>query len=289
MGSVSEESVDQEPFTVLLTGFESFKTDYPVNPSWEIVRSLPSHLPPLRAKVPSSSSSSLTSEAAPPPPPRSIPPVRLLVHPSPIHVSYETVRELVPRLWTNQQQQQRIDAAVHVGMAGPRLFYSVERRGHREGYKMRDVDGQLLADDGGRGCRRPGGTEKEGEGEGEGKGDGEGEGGEKEWIWEGLPPDLESAFDVDDIVARWRGHSPQHLDLRISEDAGHYLCDFIYYSSLAHLEKAGERRRVLFLHVPSDASPHSISVGRELLLQLVRSLVESEVVRREKAKAEAAS
>lgn len=72
------------------------------------------------------------------------------------------------------------------------------------------------------------------------------------------------------------------MDLRISEDAGHYLCDFIYFSSLAHLYKAGERRRVLFLHVPSDASEHSIAVGRELMLQLVRSVVESEMARRRK-------
>lgn len=74
--------------------------------------------------------------------------------------------------------------------------------------------------------------------------------------------------------------------MRISENAGHYLCDFIYYSSLVHLHKAGERKRVLFLHVPSDASEHSISVGRELMLQLVRSVVESEMERREKARAE---
>ena len=76
------------------------------------------------------------------------------------------------------------------------------------------------------------------------------------------------------------------MDLRISEDAGHYLCDFIYFSSLAHLYKAGEKRRVLFLHVPSDVSDHSIATGRELVLQLVRAVVESEVVRREKGKGE---
>jgi pyrrolidone-carboxylate peptidase len=79
----------------------------------------------------------------------------------------------------------------------------------------------------------------------------------------------------------------KHMDLRISEDAGHYLCDFIYFSSLAHLYKAGERRRVLFLHVPSDASEHSIATGRELLLQLVRSVAESELATREKEKANA--
>ena len=70
------------------------------------------------------------------------------------------------------------------------------------------------------------------------------------------------------------------MDLRISEDAGHYLCDFIYFSSLAHLYKDGERRRVVFLHVPSDASEHSIAAGKEVMLQLLRSVVESEMARR---------
>jgi hypothetical protein len=36
---------------------------------------------------------------------------------------------------------------------------------------------------------------------------------------------------------------------------------------------------VVFLHVPSDASEHSIATGRELMLQLVRSVVESEMAR----------
>lgn len=75
------------------------------------------------------------------------------------------------------------------------------------------------------------------------------------------------------------------MDLRISEDAGHYLCDFIYFSSLAHLYKAGRRRKVLFLHVPSDASEHGIAIGREILLQLVRSVVESELARGRKLRA----
>ncbi|KAH6847446.1 hypothetical protein B0I37DRAFT_445699 [Chaetomium sp. MPI-CAGE-AT-0009] len=223
MGSVATDSSEEEqPFTVLITGFGPFKRDYPVNPSWEIARSLPTHLPPLRAKAPQQQ-----QQQPLPSNPHDLPPVRLLVHPAPIRVNYKTVRALVPQLWGLE----RIDAAIHVGMAGPRLFYSIERRGHREGYNMPDVDGELLGDD----------------------------------------------------------SDEKHMDLRVSEDAGHYLCDFIYFSSLAHLEKAGERRRVLFLHVPSDASEHSVATGRELLLQLVRSVVESEIAAREKEKAEAAS
>ncbi|KAK4128874.1 peptidase C15, pyroglutamyl peptidase I-like protein, partial [Parathielavia appendiculata] len=267
-----------EAITVLITGFAPFKKEYPVNPSWEIARSLPDWLPPLRAKAtpfsqhvypnplfPSSISfSSLSSSSRSPgdvaPPP--IPPVRILTHPSPIRVNYSTVRDLVPQLWdlkgTVHPGRPRIDAVIHIGMAGPRLFYSIERRGHRDGYRMPDVDGQVPQD----------GTAKKEDGKEETKGL--------------LPGELESDFDVEDVLERWRGYAPRHLDLRISEDAGHYLCDFIYFSSLSHLYKAGEKRRVLFLHVPSDASTHSVALGRELVLQLVRSVVESEMIRQGK-------
>jgi hypothetical protein len=52
---------------------------------------------------------------------------------------------------------------IHVGMAGGRDFYSVERRGHRDGYFTVDVDGVILGDER---C-------KGGDGEGKGCEDGE--------------------------------------------------------------------------------------------------------------------
>lgn len=75
-------------------------------------------------------------------------------------------------------------------------------------------------------------------------------------------------------------------DLRISENAGHYLCDFIYYSSLAYLTSRGRPRKVVFLHVPSDAGDEAIETGRELVLQLIRSMVESELLAAGKCKAQ---
>jgi hypothetical protein len=98
------------------------------------------------------------------------------VHPEPIKVAYKTVRELVPNLWEGR----RIDYCVHIGMASGRRFYSVERRGHRDGYGMEDVDNELLGDH----------ARKKIEGE--------------EWIWHGLPEILLSDADVDDVWRRWR-------------------------------------------------------------------------------------
>jgi pyroglutamyl-peptidase len=159
----------------------------------------------------------------------------------------------VPELWKNE----KIDYCIHIGMATGRKYYSIERRAHRDGYLMRDVDNQLLDDDT---RRRKQGTD---------------------WIWDGLPSDLLSAIDVDDVWKRWRLSLPD-IDLRISEDAGRYLCDFIYYSSLAHLRKTAPQKllNVLFLHVPADASEKAIQTGVDATLDLVRAVVVSGELRR---------
>lgn len=173
-------------------------------------------------------------------------PVRILVHPEPVKVSYTSVREVVPTLW----DRRKIDYAIHIGMASGRSFYSVERRGHRDGYNMKDVDHQLLEDD----ERR----KREGE----------------DWVWSGMPEELLSSVDVDDVWKRWRAAMPMK-DVRVSEDAGRYLCDFIYFSSLAHLTKKEEARRVVFLHVPVAADDAAIENGIEITLELIRAIVQS--------------
>lgn len=73
------------------------------------------------------------------------------------------------------------------------------------------------------------------------------------------------------------------MDLRISEDAGRYLCDFIYYSSLSTLLKEQRPRKVVFLHVPCDASDKNVAQGRELAVNLIRSIAESETARKQAA------
>jgi pyroglutamyl-peptidase len=75
---------------------------------------------------------------------------------------------------------------IHMGMAGGRDFYSVERRGHRDGYFMADVDGLVLGDERGR----------------------YGRGEEEKWVWAGCPEELETSVDIDDVWRRWRGALP---------------------------------------------------------------------------------
>ncbi|KIL84180.1 pyroglutamyl-peptidase 1 [Fusarium avenaceum] len=232
---------DPDEITVLVTGFGPFREQYPINPSWEIASSLPSYLPPLRAKDPSSRHAVAV-----------LPKVRIVVHPQPIRVNYKTVRGLVPSL---HDSAQRFDVVLHIGMAGPRPFYSIERRGHRDGYKHPDVDGEMV--------------------------DSEEERESSDWPWRGLPEEIETDLNLDEVLPLWCGHSP-NADLRISEDAGHYLCDFIYYSSLSELWKLQRPRKALFLHVPADATPESVEKGKDLTLNLIRSIVESEIVAKNK-------
>ncbi|KAK4205250.1 putative peptidase [Triangularia verruculosa] len=262
--NVSAREEEEDTINVLITGFAPFRANYPINPSWEIAKSLPEYLPPnpptpfpgIAGHVPPITTTGIPPDSTPSIP---LPKVKLLVHPTPIHVGYRAVRDLIPSLWhLDSPDHPRIDLAIHIGMAGPRGHYSIERRAHKTGYTMGDVDNNLLSD---LDASLPAGTAHP---------------------WEDLPEELLSGLDMEDVLERWRKFCPPYSDLRISEDAGHYLCDFIYYSSLAHLVKSEERGKgkgVVFLHVPSEASPAWVKVGRELCLGLVRGMVESEVLR----------
>ncbi len=112
-----------------------------------------------------------------------------------------------------------------------------------------------------------------------------------------VPEELLTDLDIENIYKRWVERTPvrvtaddnffknmfanEHTDvkdtlrLRLSEDAGHYLCDFMYFSSLAHLYKQQRAKRVLFFHVPLHADEESVSRGKELVLELIRSICEA--------------
>ncbi|KAK5007739.1 hypothetical protein LTR60_005637, partial [Cryomyces antarcticus] len=205
-----------------------FTDDWPVNPSFLIADSLPPLLHPN---------------------PGHPTPIRILVHPTPVRVAYSAVRELVPKLYPTDS---KIDLVLHIGMAGGRDHYSMERVGHRDGYdKNRDVDGRTLAaDDGAQ-------------------------------YWPECPATLATSVACEDVWRRCRAQlADQSIDVRPSHDAGHFLCDFIYYSSLAHFYRRGEggkdgERPVMFLHVPGDSDAQAVARGRQVAEALVRALVES--------------
>lgn len=289
MGSLDK---SQDEITILVTGFgvsllhprltwpawplmltahvQPFKDQYPRNPSWDIASSLPDFLPPLNAK----SSTALRGGSLP------LPPVRIVVHPEPVRVTYSAVRQLIPKLWQPEfEGVQKIDYVLHIGMASTKRQYVLERLGHRDDYKLVDLDERLPN-------QNPSSDD---------------------YPWHGIPAHLTTDLDVADIKRRWETYLPvsaggppcqwsghaadesnlgdmqDNLMLKSSEDAGHFLCDYIYFNSLATCHRAEQRKRVLFMHVPAvrpepaDLYQESIDLGREVAIQLLRSLVESEL------------
>lgn len=112
MGSTGEPGKGRE-ITVLVTGFGPFQDKFPVNPSFEITKSLPELLT-------ATSSKDL--------------PIRIIPYPEPIRVAYDDVRELVPKL--HEAYSGTVDLVMHIGMASGRNFYCAERYAHRDGYGM---------------------------------------------------------------------------------------------------------------------------------------------------------
>jgi pyrrolidone-carboxylate peptidase len=222
--------------TILVTGFGPFQDKYPVNPSFEIVKRLPALLP--------AESKHKTS-------------VRLVRYEHPIRVAYDGVRDLVPKL----HESYKVDLVLHIGMASGRKFYCIERYGHRDGYKNRDLDGTTPPFDEGKTTFRD------------------------------CPATMTTSLDYDNILLNWQvnllgipeGSPGNDVEARSSDDAGHYLCDYIYFNSLAHLGRRSGRleggdnpaRPALFLHVPAESDNDSLERGTAAAITLIRAMADN--------------
>lgn len=230
--------------TVLVTGFGPFQGKYPVNPSFEIARSLPQELPPLVLDGTK---------------------VNIIPYATPIRVSYEEVRQSVPKI--HEALLDRVDLVLHIGMASGRNFYTLEQIGHRDGYhKNKDVDGRILPEDDG------------------------------VLRFADCPAAMTTSLNYPEILRKWQmavlglaEESPGFgADCRPSQDAGHYLCDYIYFNSLAWwgrrsgnlTDGMASDRPVLFLHVPAESDEEALARGRAVTIALIETMVEELVLSR---------
>lgn len=191
-------------------------------------------------------------------------------------MAYATVRETLPLImeeYAATHNGRRPDLIIHIGIASPRPYYSVESLAHRDDYNITDIEGRNGYEDG-----------------------------EKRWREMGLPPVLVPGLATEDDIKNsnqssssgltttttrvtvpyppddhflhvWKSYVPEHLDLRVSQDPGHYLCDFIFYTSLSLAKRQGVDRNVLFLHVPGGSEDADIERGRKVALALVKTMV----------------
>ncbi|GAA6044407.1 hypothetical protein JCM8097_002745 [Rhodosporidiobolus ruineniae] len=242
----------ERPFHVHLTGFGPFGP-HSINPSWDAVK--PLHDTLLSSAPPPLSASPSSSSGASPPSSSSLKarPIRLTS--SLLPVSYPACTAFLPLLHRGGRAgAHRPDLVVHVGV-GLQGGVRLEGRARRWGYEREDVNGELA-------------EVEEGEGEGVRRGCTEVEGPEE--VWTGVQREE---------VLRWvRGSGVKYVDL--SEDAGLYLCEFTYYTSLASAasiaaasDPPAKSTPVLFVHVPPAGEPYSIDELTSILRLVAWSVV----------------
>jgi pyroglutamyl-peptidase len=226
---------------------QPFLASYPRNSSWEIASSLPA-LIPATDEFPT--------------------PIHIYVHYEAVRVAYNHVVNFVPHLLPPANPiTPKPDIILHIGLAAGRPYYTLEKGAHGRGYgAIPDVDGERFPDDVA----------------------------DEKFPPELFPYVLHTSFDTSDVVARWRtklGHSsadaqfPAHAqihsssapDVRVSPDAGNFMCGFIYWNSLAHYYSMNEDERpVAFMHVPDlSDSDEKLDTGRNVAIALIKALVES--------------
>ncbi|KAH8116625.1 peptidase C15, pyroglutamyl peptidase I-like protein [Phellopilus nigrolimitatus] len=281
------DSVHADALRVLITGFGPFAS-YTENPSWLAVKELHNVLlEPSGTPAPITLASQPVLALAP-------------THPRPIHitalevpVTYAAVLSTVPRLHARPPAlpasassalpaglpppADGYDFVLHVG-AGRRGGLYVERLGHKLGYELPDVDGELAppVTSGDRKERTDGGSPGAGEDAAELyerarvrgqvvahtlRGFGAG--------YEPFDEELRTGVDVDAVVASLRASGFEHVEP--SANAGRYLCDFIYYCSLAEAQRDahGKRTRVLFVHCPPVGEPLTTADVTDALRRIV--------------------
>ena len=148
-----------------------------------------------------------------------------------IVVAYDTVKAEVPRLWRELKPR----LCVHVGVAGTSRVIRLEKFGRNVGYDCADVQGKL-----------PGGNVCVSNG----------------------PDKLSTQFDLEEVCRRV-GEELQDVRFAVTDDAGRYLCDFIYYTSL-YLNQGP----VLFVHVPDLGTPYSCEQLAKSLKHIIECLLD---------------
>ncbi|EFQ96857.1 hypothetical protein MGYG_08777 [Nannizzia gypsea CBS 118893] len=239
---------DDDDIHVLVTGFGPFKT-HPLNPSWLINSILPQYAPTSKNRR-----------------------VHIHAHPRPIRVAYATVRDEMPRIieqFRAAHGGRPPHLVIHIGMAATRQYYAVETVAHREGYKHTDVDGQFavpfdesLPDRLQPGVPAPSNSTSNSTSESTDK-------------VKVAPSPIDTSF-----LQTWRKSLPagRSIDVRLSHDAGHYLCEYIYYTSLSMAWGENRPRAALFLHVPGWTDKASVEMGADVVVGLVRAMVESWII-----------
>ncbi|KAL4704905.1 hypothetical protein ACJJTC_005693 [Scirpophaga incertulas] len=145
-------------------------------------------------------------------------------------VTYHNVDEFVPALWDTHTPK----LMIHVGVSGIAECFSLETQAHRKGYQRMDYYNNCPAN---HMCPAEGAIR------------------------------LHTKLDVDQICKEFNERFAEEHNTKAvaSKDAGRYLCEYIYYTSLSV-----DNTRTLFVHVPdmNVYSSEQTARGLERILDL---------------------
>jgi pyroglutamyl-peptidase len=215
-----------------------------------------------------------------------------------IRVAYNTVLELVPPMHQRPPQlpesedssgveppSSGYDLILHCGV-GDEGHIAIEQLAHKCGYELEDVDGRKAPPVCLEACNKtsqPRRRAKGGGGAKQAKADesrkrGFGVG------YEEFAEEIESVLDADAVAEHLRKNGFEHVES--SRDPGRYLCDFIYYCSLAEsmrrsCDRAGATSnlrgdgkatpsKVLFMHVPPTGRPYSVKDMTGAMVEVIK-------------------
>ncbi|KAM4551871.1 pyroglutamyl-peptidase 1-like isoform 2-T3 [Odontesthes bonariensis] len=153
-----------------------------------------------------------------------------------VPVEYQAVQELLPSLWKEHQPQ----LVVHVGVSGLATTVTLEQCGHNKGYKRLDNCSFCPAS---HSCIENG------------------------------PDCIKSVLDMNTVSKRVND-SNIGITASVSKDAGRYLCDYTYYTSL-YLGQG----HAAFVHVPPLGKPYSsqdLGRGLQAVVQEMLKLLEGD-------------
>ncbi|CAK1584116.1 unnamed protein product [Parnassius mnemosyne] len=166
-----------------------------------------------------------------------------------IPVTYENVDEFVPALWETHTPK----LVIHVGVSSIADCMTLETQAHRKGYQRKDYFDNCPAD---HTCPAEGAIR------------------------------LQTKLNVEQICKEFNdGNPPENTNAVASKDAGRYLCEYIYYTSLSV-----DNTRTLFIHVPdipkypSDLTARALEKILELCLEQVNKMDTSEELLTERMK-----
>jgi pyroglutamyl-peptidase len=186
--------------------------------------------------------------------PNEIDGVRIITESQPLKAVYQSLLD-VPKLL----EKHNPDVVIHVGLAFDRDYFAIEKGAERDGYHQFPDEARKVV------------TRAETKAK-----------------WGKSPARLDSSFDVEDVLGKWKVHAKsgagkgkakgKGFELKTSDDVGLYVCGFVYYASLEYYwRKDGSQgqKRVVFLHVPNLKGGEEISRGKDITVALIKALAES--------------